>query len=55
MSFRPVSPVEGYLPLEDYGLIGDGDRRGTFLGNYPQAFSHIGVISSGFRRRRKST
>ncbi|HSL00783.1 MAG TPA: glycoside hydrolase family 15 protein [Rubrobacteraceae bacterium] len=24
MSFRPVSPVEGYLPLEDYGLIGDG-------------------------------
>jgi len=29
---------------------------GAFLGNYPQAFSHIGVISSGFnlaRRRRE--
>ena len=122
--FAPLQPVEGYLPLEDYGLIGDGTtaavaerldaghgllyrylpeaspdglpghegafllcsfwlvdnlakqgrlddavalyealcaRAGTlgllpeeidpgsgaFLGNYPQAFSHIGVISSG--------
>jgi alpha,alpha-trehalase len=24
MRFRTVSPVEGYLPLEDHGLIGDG-------------------------------
>jgi hypothetical protein len=22
--FAPLQPVEGYLPLEDYGLIGDG-------------------------------
>jgi GH15 family glucan-1,4-alpha-glucosidase len=26
---------------------------GTFLGNYPQAFSHIGVISSGFNLSRE--
>jgi GH15 family glucan-1,4-alpha-glucosidase len=24
-------------------------RDGSFLGNFPQAFSHIGVIASGFR------
>jgi hypothetical protein len=24
-------------------------KSGEFLGNYPQAFSHIGVIASGFR------
>jgi alpha,alpha-trehalase len=23
-TFRPLAPVDGYLPLEDYGLIGDG-------------------------------
>src|SRR3712207_770170 len=23
-SFEPLLPVDGYLPLEDYGLIGDG-------------------------------
>jgi GH15 family glucan-1,4-alpha-glucosidase len=27
---------------------------GAFLGNYPQAFSHIGVISSGFNLARES-
>ena len=27
-------------------------RDGSFLGNFPQAFSHIGVISSGFRLAR---
>jgi hypothetical protein len=23
-SFAPLCPIDGYLPLEDYGLIGDG-------------------------------
>jgi alpha,alpha-trehalase len=27
---------------------------GAFLGNYPQAFSHIGVISSGFNLAREA-
>ena len=27
---------------------------GTFLGNFPQAFSHIGVISSGFNLARET-
>ncbi|MDP8958693.1 MAG: glycoside hydrolase family 15 protein [Actinomycetota bacterium] len=27
---------------------------GTFLGNYPQAFSHVGLISSGFELGRKT-
>ena len=27
---------------------------GAFLGNYPQAFSHIGVISSGFNLARET-
>ncbi len=22
--FRPLAPVDGYLPIEDHGLIGDG-------------------------------
>jgi GH15 family glucan-1,4-alpha-glucosidase len=26
---------------------------GSFLGNYPQAFSHVGVISSGINLTRK--
>ena len=28
-------------------------RSGAFLGNFPQAFSHIGVISSGFNLARE--
>lgn len=62
-SARPLLRRDGYLPLSDYGLIGDG--RGcalfglgllpeqidpaddSFLGNFPQAVSHVGVISSG--------
>jgi GH15 family glucan-1,4-alpha-glucosidase len=27
-------------------------RDGSFLGNFPQAFSHIGVIASGYRLAR---
>ena len=63
-SFRPVRSRDGYLPLEDLGLIGDGataarasplgllseqidPSTGAFVGNFPQAFSHIGVIASG--------
>jgi len=61
--FRPVRTRDGYLPLEDVGLIGDccapgpahwaccrsksTRRRASSAGNYPQAFSHIGVIASG--------
>jgi GH15 family glucan-1,4-alpha-glucosidase len=105
--FKPIRRFQGYLPIEDHGLIGDrtaaalvspdglaghegafllcscwmvdnlaqqnrtgealelyrslcaragtlgllpeeiDPNTGAFLGNYPQAFSHIGVISSG--------
>ena len=45
-SFRPVWGCEGYPPLEDLGLIGDG-ATAALVGNCPQAFSHIGVIASG--------
>jgi GH15 family glucan-1,4-alpha-glucosidase len=79
--FSPIEYASGYLPLEDYGLIGDGSTAGlvgrdgviSWLcvprfdspplfcgildarrgGDYPQAFSHIGVISSGFNLARE--
>jgi hypothetical protein len=35
-AYKSVTYAEGYLPIEDHGLIGD----------FPQAFSHVGLISS---------
>jgi len=58
-SFRPVRVRDGYPPLEDLGLIGHprmvatatamAERlsAGEFIDNFPQAFSHIGIIASG--------
>lgn len=85
--FRPIRRREGYLPLADLGLVGDGTTAalvgldghvgcertwspvavrgrarasplgllseqinpstGEFMGNFPQAFSHIGIIAGG--------
>ena len=41
-SFQPVRVCEGYPPLEDLD-----PSTGAFVGNFPQAFSHIGIIASG--------
>ena len=97
-AFAPLTSTAGYLPIEDFGLIGARHARmvatveaiarrlgagqgllyrylpdrspdglpghegllpeeidpgtGAFLGNHPQAFSHVGLISSGMNLAR---
>jgi GH15 family glucan-1,4-alpha-glucosidase len=53
------------LPIEDYALIGDcktaalvgrdgsDPLTGRMLGNFPQAFSHVGLISSALSLSRE--
>lgn len=50
----PVSALE-HARSEEPGLLSEqvDPTSGTFLGNHPQAFSHVGVISSGINLGRQ--
>ena len=47
MAPAPLTCLDGYPPLEDH------PSTGSFLGNYPQACSHVGVVSSGMNLARR--
>jgi len=35
-AFKPVTYADGYLPIEDHGLIGDGAKQARLLRKKPR-------------------
>ena len=49
---RIVAALRGLAPNEIIGPSGKPSRLGRMLGNFPQAFSHVGLVNSAFNLSR---
>jgi GH15 family glucan-1,4-alpha-glucosidase len=51
-------PSKGYQPIENYGIIGglyaeQLGPRGEHVGNFPQAFAHLALMSAAYELNRR--